>query len=40
MSVGLLGSGAGMRIAEIWDNRTAFETYGNPGFVKFRLGTP
>jgi len=40
MSVALRGSGPGIRIAQIWDNRTSHETYGDPGFVKFQLGTP
>jgi len=36
----LVGSGPQMRIAHAWDNRTAHETYGDPGFIKFQLGTP
>jgi hypothetical protein len=40
MVVGMLGSGPGMRIMQAWDNRTAVETYGDPGFMKFQLGTP
>jgi hypothetical protein len=39
-SVGLAGSGPGIRIAQAWDNRTAHETDGDPGYIKFQLGTP
>jgi hypothetical protein len=39
-AIALVGSGPQMRIAQAWDNRTAHETYGNPGYIKFRLGTP
>jgi hypothetical protein len=35
-NVSLVGSGPQMRIAQAWDNRTS----GDPGFIKFRLGTP
>jgi hypothetical protein len=40
MVVGLMGSGPGMRIMQAFDNRTSAETYGDPGFMKFQLGTP
>ncbi len=40
MGVTLRGSGPGIRIAQAWDNRTSHETYGDPGFIKFQLGTP
>ena len=38
--VALVGSGPGMRMAQAWDNRTSHETYGDPGYLKFQLGTP
>jgi hypothetical protein len=40
MTVALLGSGPGLRIASAWDNRTSHETYGDPGYIKFQRGTP
>jgi hypothetical protein len=39
-TLALVGTGPGMRIAQAWDNRTSHETYGDPGYIKFQLGTP